>query len=214
MDKDVFTELSAVDVSKFIEKKKSNNKELSYLSWTHAWAAVRARFPEATYEIKFFNGFPWVYDEKTGYMVFTTVTIGNETHEMWLSVMDFHNAAMKDTAYTVKTKYAEYTVLAADMNDINKTIMRCLTKNLAMFGLGLNIYAGEDLPIDWKTGTTEDEKGEAEMQKDIQRKLTPVEVATLKTLCVKKGYDPAKVFPSGVENLTSEQYVEAVKKLS
>lgn len=61
---------------------------------------------------------------------------------------------------------------------------------------------------------TEDEKGEAELQKDAQRKLTPVEIATVNKLCEKKGFDPAKVFPNGVENLTSEQYVEAVKKLS
>ena len=61
---------------------------------------------------------------------------------------------------------------------------------------------------------TEDEKGEAELQKDAQRKLTPVEIATVNKLCEKKGFDPAKVFPNGVENLTGEQYVEAVKKLS
>jgi len=65
---------------------------------------------------------------------------------MWLPVMDGANKAMKATAYTYTTKYGEKNVEAATMFDINKTIMRCLTKNLAMFGLGLYIYAGEDLP--------------------------------------------------------------------
>ena len=107
-------------------------------------------------------------------MVYTTVTIEGETHEMWLPVMDGANNAMKGEpySYTVKnpnfkwakldearkgyydkygnqqtemiTKYVE----AATMFDVNKAIMRCLVKNLAMFGLGLYIYAGEDLPED------------------------------------------------------------------
>ncbi len=79
-------------------------------------------------------------------MVFTKVTIEGLTHEMWLPVMDGANKAMKAKQYTYKTKYAEKTVEPATMFDINKTIMRCLVKNLAMFGLGLYIYAGEDLP--------------------------------------------------------------------
>ena len=53
---------------------------------------------------------------------------------------------MKKTPYTYTTKYGEKSVDAYTMFDINKTIMRCLTKNLAMFGLGIYIYAGEDLP--------------------------------------------------------------------
>ena len=83
-------------------------------------------------------------------MVFTKVTIEDITHEMWLPVMDGANKAMKSKPYTYKTKYGEKSVEAATMFDINKTIMRCLTKNLAMFGLGIYIYAGEDLPEDAK----------------------------------------------------------------
>jgi hypothetical protein len=60
--------------------------------------------------------------------------------------MDGANKAMLSTPYTYKTKFGEKTVEAATMFDINKTLMRCLVKNLAMFGLGLYIYAGEDLP--------------------------------------------------------------------
>ena len=82
--------------------------------------------------------------------MFTKVTIEGITHEMWLPVMDEKNKAMKDKSYTYKTKYGEKEVAPATMFDINKTIMRCLTKNLAMFGLGIYIYAGEDLPEDVK----------------------------------------------------------------
>ena len=148
--KDVFSTLNKVDCSERVEKKKVDNKgkELSYLSWAWAWAEVKKRFPNTSYEIIKFNGLPYVFDPNTGYMVYTTVTIDGITHEMWLPVMDSHNAAMKKEPYEVKTKFSSYTVAAATMFDINKTIMRCLTKNLAMFGLGLYIYAGEDLPED------------------------------------------------------------------
>src|SRR5699024_11992265 len=67
--------------------------------------------------------------------------------EMWLPVMDSSNKAMKSKPYTYDTKNRKnIQVDKASMFDINKTIMRCLVKNLAMFGLGLYIYAGEDLP--------------------------------------------------------------------
>ena len=82
--------------------------------------------------------------------MFTKVTIEGITHEMWLPVLDEKNKAMKNKLYTYKTKYGEKEVAPATMFDINKTIMRCLTKNLAMFGLGIYIYAGEDLPEDVK----------------------------------------------------------------
>jgi hypothetical protein len=111
-------------------EKKGN---LTYLSWAWAWQEFKRAYPNATYEVvKFENGLPYTYDEKTGYMCFTKVTVGDLTHEMWLPVMDYKNKAIKGDN--------------ADMFDVNKTIMRCLTKNLAMFGLGLYIYAGEDLP--------------------------------------------------------------------
>jgi hypothetical protein len=60
--------------------------------------------------------------------------------------MDGANKSMLKKPYSYKTKYGDKTVEAATSFDVNKTIMRCLVKNLAMFGLGLYIYAGEDLP--------------------------------------------------------------------
>lgn len=146
-----FETLNAIDVNDKTEKKSNGSTELTYLSWAWAWQELKNKYPDATYEIeKFENNLPYIYDEETGYMVFTKVTIEGITHEMWLPVMDGANKAMKAKPYTYKTKYGDKSVEAATMFDINKTIMRCLTKNLAMFGLGLYIYAGEDLPEDKK----------------------------------------------------------------
>lgn len=145
--KSTFDILNAVNVSDHTEDKPTGNgKTMSYLSWAWAWSEVKKRCPDATYEIIKFDGIPYVFDPKTGYMVYTKVTINGITHEMWLPVMDSNNNAMKDVEYQVQTKYKTIAVKPATMFDINKTIMRCLTKNLAMFGLGLYIYAGEDLP--------------------------------------------------------------------
>ena len=127
---DVFSTLNAINVNDFTEKKGN----LTYLSWCNAWGEVKKRYPDANYTVsRYENNLPYVFDPNTGYMVSTTVTINGLTHSMWLPVMDYRNQAI---------------IQNATMTDINKTIMRCLTKNLAMFGLGLYIYKGEDLPDD------------------------------------------------------------------
>ena len=144
----VFEELNALNVNGHTEKKKSGNTELTYLSWPWAWAEVKKRYEDASYTIwKDENNRPYILDPETGYMVYTSVTINGVTHEMWLPVMDGANKAMRNVPYKYMTKFnGEKTCEAATMMDINKAIMRCLVKNLAMFGLGLYIYAGEDLP--------------------------------------------------------------------
>lgn len=142
----LFNELYSINVNDKTEQKNG----LTYLSWAYAWAEFKKHCPDATYEIVKFDGAPYFYDENLGYMCYTRVTANGQTHEMWLPVMDGANKAMKahPYTYTVKSynKVIEKTVQPATMFDVNKTIMRCLTKNLAMFGLGLYIYAGEDLP--------------------------------------------------------------------
>ena len=188
---DTFKKLLHLDCGDKIEKK--NN--LSYLSWSFAWSEVLKNCKDAaTYEIKKFdNNLPYVFDENTGYMVFTSVTIEGITHEMWLPVMDGANKAMKDKEYTYSTRYGDKKVAPATMFDINKTIMRCLVKNLAMFGLGLYIYAGEDLPeedekenekhiIDLKSCKTVDELGKmfkslpANKQKALSKLVTELKL--------------------------------------
>lgn len=146
---EVFKTLNKIDVSQRVEKKKSGNTWLTYLSWAWAWAEVKKKYPEAQYNIHKYGQEekPYLYDKDLGYMVTTDVTIDGLTHEMWLPVMNHSNKAMKDHEYTYDTKYTKNVkVEKASMFDINTTIMRCLVKNLAMHGLGLYIYAGEDLP--------------------------------------------------------------------
>ena len=159
-NKNYIYELFGVDVKDKVENKKSGNTTLSYLSWAWAWAEVKKRFVDVNYKVYKDEETkePYVFNQKTGYMVYTEVTINGLTHEMWLPVMDSANKAMKDIEYSYKVKeykdrkwtgeYVEKFVEPATMFDINKAIMRCLVKNLAMFGLGLYIYAGEDLPED------------------------------------------------------------------
>lgn len=137
-----FEELYNLNVNDKTEQKNG----LTYLSWAWAWAEFKKVYPEATYEVVKFDGLPYACDDDTGYMVYTKVTADGITHEMWLPVMDGANHAMKSERYEIQTKHKKVIVEPATMFDVNKTIMRCLTKNLAMFGLGLYIYAGEDLP--------------------------------------------------------------------
>lgn len=184
-----FNKLFAINCNDKTEKKNNGSTELTYLSWCYAWSEVKKLYPNARYEILKFgeNKLPYVFDEKTGYMVFTRVEIEEIEHEMWLPVMDSANKAMKDKPYTYKVKkynsntrqyeFIEKEVQPATMFDINKTIMRCLTKNLAMFGLGLYIYAGEDLPENVDNETPKKDILIQDIQKNnILEKFTPDEI--------------------------------------
>ena len=145
----MFNALSNLDLSDKCEKRES----LTYVSWSNAWSEFKSAYPSATYRIlKNENGLPYFSDPNLGIMVFTEVTVDDVTHQMWLPVMDSKNKAMKLEPYTYsvwnnfKKAFEEKTVQGASMFDINKTLMRCLVKNLAMFGLGLYIFQGDDLP--------------------------------------------------------------------
>lgn len=146
---DKFQQLYQLNLNDKVE----NKNGLSYLSWANAWAAFKMVYPNATYRIikNPQTNLPYFADE-TGIMVYTEITADHQTYEMWLPVMDASNKAMKLKAYTYQVwdktnrKYVERKVEAASMFDINKTVMRSLVKNLAMFGLGLYIFAGEDMP--------------------------------------------------------------------
>lgn len=165
--------LSSINCNEFTEKKNG----LTYLSWAHAWGFVKKLFPDANYDIVAYSGYPYLFDEKLGYLVTTRVTINRETIPMSLPVMDGTNKAQKATDYTYETKFGEKKVAAATMFDINTAIMRCLTKNLAMFGLGHYIYAGEDLPITlFDTPTS---NVDSELQDKIEACTTTLELTTL-----------------------------------
>jgi len=206
---DVFKTLVALNVNEHTEKKSNGYISLTYLSWTWAVKAVKERYPDMTYEVvRFENGLPYVYDEKTGYMVFTRVTIEGQTHEMWLPVMDGANKAMKSEPYTYKTRNGEKTVEAATMFDVNTAIMRCLVKNLAMFGLGLYIYAGEDLP--------QKSEDEVAMDKELSKKISKKEVDQINNTLKPNQIDYilGQLKKEKVEDLTKEEFGNIFRSLA
>lgn len=159
------TELLSLNVNTDTKKK----GKLTYLSWAWAWARFLEVYPDATYEIILnSDNIPMFGSDKLGYVTYTTVTADSITRKMWLPVLDGANKVMKGEAYEYTTKYGNKTVEAISMFDINKTVMRCLVKNLAMFGLGLYIYSGEDLP---ELIEDEDEK-----QLEYELELTRVKI--------------------------------------
>ena len=189
--KGVFATLNAINVNDHTEVKDNGTDKLTYLSWVWAWQQVKTKYPDVSYEVKHWDGKPFLYEEALGYMVETSVTIQGETMTMWLPVMDSKNKAMKAQPYSYKTKYGEKWVNAATMFDINTTIMRCLVKNLAMFGLGLYIYAGEALPQEEK------EQQANAMQAKIEEACAAMRAVTSREemeACWKKY---SKVVPSG-----------------
>lgn len=147
MNKSVFETLSKIDVSNHVETiKMRKGPALKYVSWAWAWAMVKSKFPDAQRKIEEYPEYR--YDKNTGKWYATgqmldyrvtpagcevkvTVTIAGEEYSERLYVMDMRNQPVHDP----------------DISQINKTQQRCLVKALAMAGLGLNLYAGEDLPM-------------------------------------------------------------------
>ena len=128
MDKNYFQILNDINVNDKTEQKGN----LTYLSWAWAWSEVKKLFPDSTYTI-YENDLGWNYhtDNRTCW-VKTGVTVNGIEHIEYLPVMDFKNRSIPLDGVT--------------SFDVNKAIQRSLTKALARHGLGLYIYAGEDLP--------------------------------------------------------------------
>lgn len=128
-----FQELYSVNVNDKVEKKNG----LSYVSWPFAWAEIKKRHPDATYTIyENANGWNYHTDGRTSW-VKTGVTVNGIEHIEYLPIMDTRNRSIPAENVT--------------SFDVNKAIQRSLTKACARHGLGLYIYAGEDLPEDGGT---------------------------------------------------------------
>src|SRR5271154_5644203 len=139
--KSLFEILSKMNVSEHVEKKGL----FSYLSWPYAVAQLRLSDPSASWEVKRFGGVPFLKTE-TGYFVEVAVTVAGVTLSQIHPVLDARNKPIASpTAF-----------------DINTSIQRCLVKAIALHGLGLYVYAGEDLP-------------NGEEQPKPEPKITPVQ---------------------------------------
>lgn len=158
--KSVFATLSEIDVKRYLDKK----GRLDYLSWANAWTLVKRAYPDANYKITEFPEYVltkdgWVATGRNvdyrqtaaGYEVEAVVTIEGQEYSSKLFVMDYHNKALSKATYF----------------DINKTQQRALVKALAIAGLGLSVYAGEDLPED------DDKKKTAKQQQATSTKRQP-----------------------------------------
>lgn len=200
--KSVYDTLRNVNVDEKIKKLEG----LNYLPWANAWDEVLQKFPDATYEVCFFDGNFYKYDAATGYMVMTNMTIGGITRSMWLPVLNGAKKPMKSEPYTYvvtvwkdgKKVQISKSVESATMFDINKTLMRCLVKNAAMFGLGLYIYEKEE---NWEdpNGDQTPEPPKPVEKTDIKPAIKPVKApastqtkpsATPSTVDVKKETSP------------------------
>lgn len=140
------------------DKAQSKNG-LRYLSWSSAWAEFKKVYPLATFSIvkNPATNLPYFADPIMGIFVSASVTADGLTYEMTLPVLDSANRSLKTEPYTIqvwdKTKkaYTERIVEACTSFDINRSILRCLTKCIALHGLGLYIYQGEDMPEEAET---------------------------------------------------------------
>lgn len=164
-----FTELNSVDVSDKTEKKNG----LTYLSWAWAWGEVKKRHPDSNYKIyETEQGCIYWTDGRTAW-VKTGVTVNGIEHIEYLPVMDFRNNSIpvdKITSF-----------------DVNKAIQRSLTKAVARHGLGLYVYAGEDLPEDSESKQAIDEfKKNATAEKTANTKALRKAIANGDTSYEKK----------------------------
>lgn len=148
--------LNSINVNEHTEKKGN----LTYLSWAWAWAECKKNFPSATYTVyENENGWCYFTDGKTCW-VKTGVTICDQEHIEYLPIMDMRN---KSIPLENVTSF-----------DVNKAIQRSLTKALARHGLGLYIYAGEDLPEPTPEEIQAKVEEEAKAKTELTKKLNEI----------------------------------------
>ena len=124
MNNNSFSVLNNVDVTPLTKKKGNFN----YLSWSNAVREASKLFPEMSWEFTKWDSLPYLKTE-VGYFVECTVIIGTTTKTQMMAVLDFKNQ----------------TAMSPKANDINKSQMRALTKAIALHGLGIDLWAGEDI---------------------------------------------------------------------
>lgn len=165
--------MNQIDLLKVnVNDHKEEKNGLSYLSWAWAWAEVLQADPQANFEVKEFSGQPYMTVGDTA-MVWVTVTIFGKSVTCWLPVMNSRNAPISIQGRKFQDKYGKEQTEKVDSFNVNTSIMRCLTKGIALHGLGLYIYAGEDLPDVEPEAKPEVKKEEkkVEVKKEVKRDL-------------------------------------------
>ncbi|NCC70619.1 DUF1071 domain-containing protein [bacterium] len=149
----IFEKLNKIDVKDKIEKKNG----LSYLSWAWAWAELKKLYPLANYKIYETETGCIYWDDGETAWVKTGVIVNDLEHIEYLPIMDFRNKSIPLENIT--------------SFDVNKAIQRSLTKAVARHGLGLYIYAGEDLPENGTTTTTTTTTAEPIKKQEVEEVL-------------------------------------------
>lgn len=158
--KSVFETLNAIDCNEHLEKKNG----LTYLSWAWAWQILKKNYPQATYTIyEDANGRFYHTDGKTAW-VKTGVTVEGIENIEYLPVMDYRNQSIPVEKLT--------------SFDVNKSIQRSLTKAVARHGLGLYVYAGEDLPDEAQIQQTAQAQPKQAENKNVPAVLKAIKDAT------------------------------------
>jgi hypothetical protein len=179
----VFKALSGIDVNQHVEKK----GQFTYLSWAWAVAELRKASPTATWEVIKTDGLPFCKTE-CGYFVEVAVTVDGITLSQIHPVLDNNNK----------------TIPAPNAFQINTSIQRCLVKAIALHGLGLYIYAGEDLPsvelesVDVYVAMIRNTKTMAELQKVFIDVRNQVKANPAYTAPVTKAKDDMKALFEGM----------------
>lgn len=190
-----FANLNSVNVSEHIEKK----GQFSYLSWPYAVAQLRLADPSACWEVRRFDALPYLKTE-TGYFVEIAVTVQGITLSQIHPVLDGKNRPIfEPTAF-----------------DINTSIQRALVKAIALHGLGLYIYAGEDLPEGDKPTEEPTPKAPVSPMPGASR-ATPAQIRYIERLIDETGGDLGKVLDyfgvESLQDLTSQTASRCIKSL-
>jgi hypothetical protein len=194
-----FETLNAINVN----DKTENRNELTYLSWAWAWQELKKRYPDSYYTV-YENAQGWMYhhDNRTAWVKTGVTVVGGDfsiEHIEYLPVMDFRNKSIPVDSIT--------------SFDVNKAVQRSLTKAIARHGLGLYIYAGEDLP----DVEQESKKPEAKEPARVSVACTPeelsrrmVEISNIQKTFNVTAKDMKKVSEEmgspTVKNMTSSEY--------
>jgi hypothetical protein len=195
MDSNYFARLNQINVSEHLEKK----GEFNYLSWPFAVAQLRLADPSAFWEVRRFDGLPFMRCE-LGYFVEVAVTVQGVTLSQIHPVLDSKNRPID-----VPTTF-----------EINTALQRCLVKAIALHGLGLYVYAGEDLP-EGESKAPPPTPPKAPVAPIVGPRATPAQLRYIRKLIDETGSDLVKVLDffgvDTLEELTSHAASRAITSL-
>jgi hypothetical protein len=192
MDTNYFARLAQINVNEHIERK----GDFAYLSWTYAVQQLRLADPAATWEVRRFEGLPYLKTE-TGFFVEVAVIVQGITLSQIHPVLDSRNRPIEKPSCF----------------DINTALARCLVKAIALHGLGLYVYAGEDLPQPDKTAPV----GPKSAVPATVKRVSQFQVRKIEQLMTQVGADRDRLLSyfavSSLSEVPASQYARVIRSL-